>query len=37
VAQGAFIMIAFVLVVMNTVADVTYALLDPRVSVGARR
>jgi peptide/nickel transport system permease protein len=37
VAQGAFIMIAFVLVVMNTVADITYALLDPRVSVGARR
>jgi peptide/nickel transport system permease protein len=36
-AEGAFIMIAFVLVVMNTVADITYALLDPRVSVGARR
>jgi peptide/nickel transport system permease protein len=37
VAQGAFILIACVLVVMNTVADLTYALLDPRVSVGARR
>ena len=36
-AQGAFIMIAFVLVVMNTVADLAYAWLDPRVSVGARR
>jgi peptide/nickel transport system permease protein len=36
-AQGAFIVIAFVLVVMNTVADLMYALLDPRVSVGARR
>ncbi len=37
VAQGAFIMIAFVLVVMNTVADLAYAWLDPRVSVGARK
>jgi len=37
VAQGAFIMIAFVLVVMNSIADLAYALLDPRVSVGARR
>jgi peptide/nickel transport system permease protein len=37
VAQGAFIMIAFVLVIMNTVADLAYAWLDPRVSVGARR
>jgi len=37
VAQGAFIVIAFVLVVMNTVADLAYAWLDPRVSVGARR
>src|ERR1700722_6373484 len=37
VAEGAFILIAFVLVVMNTVADMTYALLDPRVSVGASR
>ena len=36
-AQGAFIMIAFVLVTMNTIADLTYAALDPRVSVGARR
>ena len=37
VAQGAFLLIAFVLVVMNTVADLAYAWLDPRVSVGARR
>ena len=37
VAQGAFIVIAFVLVVMNTIADLVYAWLDPRVSVGARR
>ncbi len=36
-AQGAFIMIAFVLVTMNTIADLAYAALDPRVSVGARR
>jgi peptide/nickel transport system permease protein len=36
-AQGAFIMIAFVLVTMNTIADLLYAVLDPRVSVGARR
>ena len=31
------LMIAFVLVVMNTVADLAYAALDPRVSVGARK
>ncbi|HUB47084.1 MAG TPA: ABC transporter permease [Acetobacteraceae bacterium] len=37
VAQGAFIVIAFVLVVMNTIADLVYAWLDPRVSVGTRR
>ena len=36
-AEGAFIMIACVLVTMNTVADIAYAALDPRVSVGARR
>lgn len=36
-AQGAFIMIAAVLVTMNTLADLAYAALDPRVSVGARR
>ena len=36
-AQGAFLMIAAVLVVMNTVADLAYAALDPRVSIGARR
>ena len=37
VAQGAFIVIAFALVLMNTIADLAYAFLDPRVSVGARR
>lgn len=37
VAQGAFILIAFSLVLMNTIADLAYAWLDPRVSVGARR
>ena len=36
-AQGAFLLIAFVLVTMNTVADLVYAALDPRVAVGARR
>ena len=36
-AQGAFMLIAVVLVDMNTVADLAYALLDPRVSVGASR
>lgn len=36
-AQGAFIMIAAVLVVMNTIADLAYAWLDPRVSVGSRK
>ena len=36
-AQGAFILIAFVLVCMNTLADLLYAWLDPRVSVGAKR
>ena len=36
-AQGAFLLIAAVLVVMNTVADLAYAALDPRVSVGAKR
>jgi peptide/nickel transport system permease protein len=36
-AQGAFILIAAVLVTMNMVADLLYAWLDPRVSVGARR
>ena len=37
VAQGAFILISVVLATMNTVADLAYAFLDPRVSVGARR
>jgi peptide/nickel transport system permease protein len=36
-AQGAFVLIAAVLVTMNTVADLAYSALDPRVSVGARR
>jgi peptide/nickel transport system permease protein len=36
-AEGAFLLIAAVLVVMNTLADLAYAALDPRVSVDARR
>jgi len=36
-AQGAFLLLAGFLVVMNTVADLTYAVLDPRVSIGAKR
>lgn len=35
-AQGAFLMITAVLVVMNFIADVSYHLLDPRVRVAAR-
>ncbi|MGR3344861.1 MAG: ABC transporter permease [Paracoccaceae bacterium] len=35
-AQGAFLMITAVLVVMNFIADITYHLLDPRVRVAAR-
>lgn len=31
-AQGAFLMIAIVVVVMNLIADLLYGLLDPRVS-----
>lgn len=31
-AQGAFLMISFVLVLMNFVADLLYGLLDPRVA-----
>ncbi|MEM9811784.1 MAG: ABC transporter permease [Pseudomonadota bacterium] len=34
-AQGAFLMITFVLVVMNFIADISYHLLDPRVRVAA--
>jgi peptide/nickel transport system permease protein len=37
VAQGAFLLIAVVLVLMNFAADLLYTLLDPRVSHGARR
>lgn len=33
-AQGAFLLIAVVIVVMNFIADVVYSLLDPRVSTG---
>lgn len=36
-AQGAFILIAAVLVTMNALADLAYSALDPRVSVRARR
>ena len=36
-AQGAFLLIAAALVLMNTVADLAYAALDPRVSTNARR
>jgi peptide/nickel transport system permease protein len=35
-AQGAFLMIAVILVMMNFVADALYVVLDPRVSHGAR-
>jgi peptide/nickel transport system permease protein len=35
-AEGAFLLIAAALVTMNTVADLVYALLDPRVTAGAR-
>jgi len=34
VAQGAFLLITVVLVVMNFIADLLYAFLDPRVSHG---
>ena len=37
VAEGAFLLIAATLVLMNMVADLVYHALDPRVSVGARR
>jgi len=35
-AQGAFLLITMVLVTMNFIADLLYAVLDPRVSYGAR-
>ena len=35
-AQGAFLMIALVLALMNFVADLLYMVLDPRVSHGRR-
>ena len=31
-AQGAFLMIAVVVVLMNLLADLLYSLLDPRIS-----
>ena len=36
VAQGAFLIIAVVLVSMNFIADLLYTVLDPRVSHGKR-
>jgi peptide/nickel transport system permease protein len=33
-AQGAFMFIAFILIIMNFVADLLYSVLDPRVSHG---
>ena len=36
VAQGAFFVITVVLVSMNFIADLLYAVLDPRVSHGKR-
>ena len=36
VAQGAFLLITVVLVMMNFIADLLYSLLDPRVSHGRR-
>ena len=34
-AQGAFLLITAVLVIMNFIADITYALIDPRVRHGS--
>ncbi|MBN7760402.1 hypothetical protein JYP52_04585 [Nitratireductor aquibiodomus] len=31
-AQGAFLMIAVVVILMNLIADLLYSLLDPRIS-----
>ncbi len=36
-AQGAFLLIAAVLVTMNSLADLAYAALDPRVAIGMKR
>jgi peptide/nickel transport system permease protein len=36
-AQGAFLLTAIVLIVMNFVADLLYSVLDPRVSHGSAR
>jgi peptide/nickel transport system permease protein len=35
-AQGAFLLIAVVIVAMNFLADVLYGALDPRVSTARR-
>lgn len=35
-AQGAFVLIATIMVLMNFVADILYSLLDPRVSLEGR-
>lgn len=35
-AQGAFLLIAFVIIVMNFVSDVLYSFLDPRVGTARR-
>jgi len=32
VTQGAFLLIGLMIVVMNIVADLTYATLDPRIT-----
>lgn len=36
-AQGAFVLIAVVMVTMNFVADILYGVLDPRVATSGRR
>jgi len=33
-AQGAFILIATIIIVMNFIADILYSFLDPRVTIG---
>jgi peptide/nickel transport system permease protein len=35
-AQGAFLLIAFVIITMNLVADILYSVLDPRVGAARR-
>lgn len=36
VAQGAFFLIALIIVTLNFIADITYSLLDPRVGASAQ-